>query len=228
MSKHDAGPLDLCAVIPGNEANRLCIRGCYVVLNRSSRRLAAIIGRPPDRANQTRLALWHARVVANAQKACSAVIPFRLGIFVSSESEIARLLEQNADTLDNQLRHFRGRVEMGVRAVVRSSNARPSDNARTQIPVSLDRVRALAPRPEDRRERLMHGATGLIFEGCFLIPRLAAPAFWRALDDVRRDTPQLPLLGSGPWAPFSFCEAPALRLAGRSVNGRGDSYQYEE
>ena len=98
---------------------------------------------------------------------------------------------------------------MGLKARI----AAPAEDGLLRLPFGLDRVRALAPQPVDRRERLSRGRQGTTFEGGYLISRRAVDEFWRALDDIRRAVREVPLLGSGPWAPYSFCDAPLRRSA---------------
>jgi hypothetical protein len=171
--------------------------------------IAAIIGTPFGFADSAKAALWHDRIVARALRRCSAVVPFRLGIEVRSEAEVDSLLRLNVDELSDQLRRFEGRVEVGLKTRV----ALPTGDEPLCLPFGINRVRALASRAVDRHERLSRGPRGTTFEGCYLISRRAVNGFWRALNDIRRAVPEVPLLGSGPWAPYSFCDAPLRRSA---------------
>ncbi|MDD5309188.1 MAG: GvpL/GvpF family gas vesicle protein, partial [Deltaproteobacteria bacterium] len=154
--------------------------------------------------DEVRAAVWHDRVVGLAFETCSSVAPFRLGIAFASGAELEATVGLNVEELSQQLARFRGRVEMGLKVRLVAATA----DEPLRIPFGLDRVRALAPEEGNRSERLMHGSHGRIFEGCYLIPRQAVEDFWRALDGIRRLTPELPLLGSGPWAAYSFCDVP--------------------
>ncbi len=165
---------------------------------------AAILGSPPGFADNARAALWHDRIVARVFRRCSAVVPFRLGMEIRSEAEVHSLLGLNASELSRQLRRFRGRVEMGLKAQVASAVG----DELLRLPFGVGCVHALASRSVDRRERLSGSRHGTTFEGCYLISRRAVDPFWRALDEIRRAVPEVPLLGSGPWAPYSFCDAP--------------------
>jgi Gas vesicle synthesis protein GvpL/GvpF len=71
----------------------------------------------------------------------------------------------------------------------------------------LGPIRALVPAAQDRREQLQQAAGGgRIFEGCYLVGRRAVDPFWAAVDESRSALGDLPILGSGPWAAYSFCD----------------------
>jgi hypothetical protein len=208
--------LHLFAVIPAEEALKLPSRQSFSVF--ASGPAAALFasprpgdsgGRPGDTA--VRDALRHDRIVGLALANCSSVVPFRAGLELVSTAELAAFLRLNARPLGDQLKRFRGRVEMGLKVRLKDPAADPS----SLLPCGLDRVRELAPGPADRWERLglarQPGAPGKIFNASYLISRHAVDDFWRAVDGVRRSAPELPLLGSGPWAAYSFCDVPLLR-----------------
>ncbi|MBI5524893.1 MAG: GvpL/GvpF family gas vesicle protein [Deltaproteobacteria bacterium] len=203
-----SNPLRIYAVVPVEEGAGLRMHGARTL---RSGALAAIIGSPPGFADVARAAQWHDRVVARSLRVCSAVVPFRSGVEVGSETDVYGFLRLNAGELSGLLGHFHGRVEMGLKARVA-----PPTSELLRLPFGIDRVRTLAPRPGDRREWLMRGRHGTTFEGYYLISRRAADEFWRALDDIRRAVPEVPLLGSGPWAPYNFCDAPLRRSVERT------------
>jgi hypothetical protein len=197
----------LYAVVPADGAG-IQLRGTRVS---SWGALAAIAGSPRGPGGAVGDAICHGRIVAGALRRCWAVVPFRSGVEVGSEAEVHDLLRLNADQLSRQLLRFRGRVEVGLRARWVQSTALE----RCSLPAGLERVRQLATRPGDRQERLARGADGTTLVACYLISRRAVGDFWRALDDIRRAVPAMPLLGSGPFAPYSFCDVPLMRAAER-------------
>ena len=113
----------------------------------------------------------------------------------------------NSGWLLAQLRRFEGRVEMGLK--VRVSSGQSAEPLR--VPFGIGRIRALAPRPGDRAEGLRRNGQGSSFEGSYLISRRDIEVYWSALDVIRRAAPEVPLLGTGPWAPYNFCEKPLQR-----------------
>ncbi|HUU01269.1 MAG TPA: GvpL/GvpF family gas vesicle protein [Myxococcota bacterium] len=200
------GPICLYAVVPRGEADELCAttRGLLLVVCGP---VAAVIGKPGNET-EPRAALRHDRIVGRALDVCSSVVPFRLGVELQSGAELRRVLGANEKALSGHLARFRERVEMGLKAKL----ATQADGGAMRLPFGIERVRALAPRNEDRRERLKRVPSGQVFEGCYLISRQTIAAFWSAVEDIRRTLPDLPLMGSGPWAAYSFCDF-ALRFA---------------
>ena len=114
------------------------------------------------------------------------------------------MLKTNGQTLGDQLRRFCGRLEMGLKARLTPETAPGTQLLR--LPFGLERIRALAPLSSDRQEKLGTGRGGTVFEGCYLIGREDIDRFWDALERIRSAVPELALLGSGPWAPYSFCD----------------------
>ncbi|HYU32485.1 MAG TPA: GvpL/GvpF family gas vesicle protein [Thermoanaerobaculia bacterium] len=193
-------PTRLYAVVPAEEGSTLKARRRFSILTCGP--AAALFGHSPDHADPARAALQHDRIVASALESCSSVIPFRLGTDFASATELHAVVSRNAGQLAEQLGRFRGRVEMGLKVGLAAAD-QPFC-----LPAGLDRVRALAPQPADRCERLGRSRQGKVFAGCYLISRPAIEDFWRAVEAIRSSSPGLPLLGSGPWAPYSFCDAP--------------------
>lgn len=188
----------LYAVVPAGEADGVCAgaRGLRSVVCGP---VAAIVGKPGNES--ARAALRHDRVVGRAVEVCSSVVPFRLGVELQSEA-VQEVLQTNLQVLSSHLARFHGRVEMGLKAKLLA----PAADEPLRLPFGLERVRALVPSNEDRREGLRRASAGQVFEGCYLISRQAVDAYWSAVEEIRSVLPDLPLLGSGPWAAYSFCD----------------------
>jgi hypothetical protein len=176
--------------------------------------LAAVVG-PVRREGATRVALRHARIVADALAACSSVVPFRLGIELASDQEVRELLAENRADLCGRLDALAGCVEMGLKVRVPASSPDPS-----RLEAALRRVRALAPSAH-RRELRRPVADGQVLEACYLLPRDRIEPFWAEVASLRSDT-GFPVLGTGPWAPYTFSDI-TLRSAPRA--GAGDPIQ---
>ena len=228
MTERTPGPIRLLAVVAADEAQALRAPGSRLRLVVCGP-VAAVVA-DPGAANEPepRAALRHDRVVGRALAACSSVVPFRLGVELPSGAELHHVLEENRVGLLGQLARFRGRVEMGLKAKLAARAPDASDEP-ARLPPGLERVRALAPHGEDRRERRRRAprqvtgqVPGEIFAGCYLIPRPAIHAFWSALAAMRRTRSDLPLLGSGPWAAYSFCDF-SLRPARRAARVAGET-----
>lgn len=202
----------LYAVVPADEASRLPRRRSFSV--HSCGPAAALFGPPRhgrSAAHAVHAALRHGRIVGLALNACSSVVPFRLALELASLSELDALCRLNSQALADQLARFRGRVEMGLKMKLPA----PATDRSSLLPRGLDRVRGLAPEPADRCERLGFSRAGVekerLFNASYLVARHAIEDFWRATEGIRRLAPDLPLVGSGPWAAYSFCDVPLLR-----------------
>lgn len=220
MPETTSVPLVLYAIVPGKEARALGARAHGIRLV-SHGHLAAVVADVPRSQAASAAALRHDRVVRLALESCSSVVPFRLGIELPSDVALRAVLELNAPALAERLARFRGRVEMGFKA--RLTARSPSVPEPVQFLLGLERIRVLAPEATDRQEQIVRRGGGTCFSGCYLISRHAVDRFWAALEDIRRLRPELPLLGSGPWAPYSFCGL-ALRpcAQGREAEVRDD------
>ena len=204
MTKALRGSLRLYAVVPAAEASALSMRRGFSLLNCGP--VTALFGWPPDPVDPLRAALWHDRTVRLAVAKCSSVVPFRLGMDFASKAELRAAVRGKALHLAQQLERFQGRVEMGLKVRLPAATAGSSPG----WPGGLDPIRALAPKPSDRCEGFSLGLDGKIFTGCYLVARGAVADFWAAVQEIHRLAPELPALGSGPWAPYSFC-APSPR-----------------
>jgi len=199
MAQALKGSLRLYAVVPAAEASTLSMRRGFSLFTCGP--VTALFGWPPDPVDPLRAALWHDRTVGLAVAKCSSVVPFRLGTDFASKSELRAAVRGKASHLAEQLERFQGRVEMGLKVKLPSATVGSSPG----LIRGLDGVRALVPEPSDRCEGFSLGLDGKIFTGCYLVARGEVADFWAAVQEIRRLAPELPTLGSGPWAPYSFC-----------------------
>jgi hypothetical protein len=163
--------------------------------------LAAVLGRAWPTQPEIELALRHDDVVAQVQQACSAVVPFRLGTYMRDEHELHAMLRAQRPWLVRMLERFGGRIEMGLK--LRLHGPPPH-----HTPSGLDAIRSLTSGIDARDERLTTSEGGGVLCGRYLIDRDAVGRFWSAFDDMRAAAPDTAAMGSGPWAPYSFCESP--------------------
>ncbi len=176
-------------------AARAAGRGLAVVIAGAT---AAVIGPRPRTTDVVALALAHDRVMQRLLGRCSSVLPFRFGVAAPPAEDVRRLFEDNSAALMRQLGRFQDRVEMGLKI-----KARPGQTA---ADFDVGPVHALVPGVDDRRERLIERADGGLFEGVYLIARDRIEDFWAALDRLRVALPDRPIVGVGPFAPYSFCD----------------------
>ncbi|WP_224249739.1 GvpL/GvpF family gas vesicle protein [Hyalangium gracile] len=210
MQATKSGQLGLYAVVAADQAlaARARLRGLRWVTRGP---LTAIVGKPESESQ--RAALRHDRIVGKALAACGAVVPFRLGVVLRSQEELHRVLTANEEVLCQYLARFHGRVEMALKVKLPELLA----GGLSQLPFSLEGLRALAPDSQSRRESMKRTLTGQMFDGCYLISRRDVDSFWAATDQIRQAFPSLLMLGSGPWAPYSFCDFTLAPAAGDRV-----------
>jgi hypothetical protein len=203
------GALLLPAAVPATEAAAALGRALGV-RSLADGPIAAIVG-PARREGSTRTALRHARIVARALEGCTSVVPFRLGVEFSSDQDVQDLLAENLAELCGRLGEVAGRVEMGLKVrIPLAADDRRLDEA-------LGRVRALAPGPGQRLERRKPVAGAVVLVGCYLVARGRIDEFWTAVSELRSAS-GMRVLGTGPWAPYSFCEL-SLRPASKAPPG---------
>jgi len=194
----------LYAAVPAQDAKlaRAAGRGLAVVVAGAT---AAVIGkRPPDPADILALAMAHDRVMQRLMARCSSVLPFRLGVAAPAADDLRRLLHGNAVALARQLARFQDRVEMGLKIKARESGTT----------FDLGPVHTLVTAREDRLERVAEQRGAAVFEGVYLVRRAHIEDFWAAVLRIRDASPELPILGVGPFAPYSFCD---IRIDGSGM-----------
>lgn len=190
----------LHAAILASDANaaRASRRSLEVVVEG---RIAAVTGLPLRSANAalTGRAIAHDRVMQILLEKCSAVMPFRLDTRAPIEADLHRLLRDNGPAIEANLLRFQGRVEMGLKATSRNGRAFAQH-------LHCDHIQKLAGPTCNRRERIVVLESGILFEGTYLVPKDAVDDFWTAVLQIRKDLPGFAVLGTGPWAPYSFCD----------------------
>jgi hypothetical protein len=150
-------------------------------------------------------AIEHGRVVEALADLADPLLPARFGAVHASPEELAEALRANRDALAAALRTVRGCVEVGVRGV-------PVQREPEQAPASgreyLERRGAAAdlvervhgPLSAQARAARLDRSSG--FAASYLVPRGELDAFLDAVRDA--DGPELALVSSGPWPPYSF------------------------
>jgi hypothetical protein len=152
-------------------------------------------------------ALWaHERVVEDLM-AERTVLPARFGNTLEDEDALRRLLRERQAELVEKLARVRGRVELGVRAVQLTPAAvAPASSGREYLLAKLAHGRLDAPLAElavAARHQPAHAADEVL-RGAYLVERPAVTGFRAALEDLQSARPDLALLCTGPWPPYSF------------------------
>jgi len=160
--------------------------------------------------------LRHARVVEELSARSAAILPAQLGRAFRDDDELAAAVREQAPQLASGLERVRGCVEFGLRAIPaeRTEQVEAGSGA-DYMRARLDEVR--------RRERLVERlheplarlarATALRPQGdelnaAYLVARDDVAEFREAVARLER-TPELTVVCTGPWPPYSFAtEAP--------------------
>jgi hypothetical protein len=161
-------------------------------------------------------ALWaHERVVERLM-ADRTVLPMRFGSTVAGDDAVRRLLLERGSSFLAMLDRLRGRVELGIR-VLQVSVEQPV--AVAVGPPATGRDYLLAKMQNGRR------ASGLddplsrlavatrqqpprsadeVLRGAYLVERPGVARFRTAVERLQRAHPELAILCTGPWPPYSF------------------------
>jgi len=187
--------------------------------------LAAIVSETAARADASEAAvLAHAAVVDALAETAEAVLPARFGGGFDGAAAVVAAVAERREQLGQALERVRGCVELGVRVLASDTNVAPAPppdapSGRTYMLARLDRVRA-AERVATELDRslvaLAHASTSnvvatepLVVTAAYLVPRGDVDTFRARVDGFHRDRPELTLICTGPWPPYSFATVEA-------------------
>ncbi len=183
--------------------------------------LEAIVSRC-ERASveATEDALLRHDAVCSALMAEGTVAPARFGSAFADEEGVRREIEARREELGAILERLGERVELGVRVLRAASSGRkaqPSGSGSAYLRARLaERQEALAA-AEQVEERLGRLAAAhrsrvletpeLLLSASYLVERDAVEAFRAAVEQLDRARPDLDLVCTGPWPPYSFADS---------------------
>lgn len=193
--------------VDGAALERREIDGLDAVLSRRTRRT--------DDSSLQKDALAHGVVVEALVDLAAAVLPVRFGEGAADDSELAEAVGGHLPELRQALDRVRGCIEIGLRV----SGGEPATGAPAQDGVAY--MHALRASEEERRRTIgaLHDelaqlaretrieaptAAGIRFAGAYLVERAALPAARERAGRFAAANPQLAVLCTGPWAPYSF------------------------
>lgn len=193
--------------VDGAELERREIDGFEAVLSRRTRRT-------DDSSLQTD-ALAHGVVVEALVDLAAAVLPVRFGEGAADDSELAEAVGGHLPELRHALDRVRGCIEIGLRV----SGGEPATAAPARDGAAY--MRALRAAEEHRRRTIgaLHDElaqvaretrieaptpAGLRFAAAYLVERAVVPAPRERATRFAAANPQLSVLCTGPWAPYSF------------------------
>jgi hypothetical protein len=185
----------------------------------------------PNRiADSIQNATAHQKVVDAALRLTKSVIPCRFGTLFADNGSILRFIEENYAPLDAKLSELEGKIEVSVQAIFHTQvnpdpiSSRQGDTGRSYLlrkkeqsdavreleeeadRLSRDINQALSPLWSDVKAHKRSARESLLLNICYLLAQQNLPALKLAYQEFRDRNPELKLLYTGPWAPYSFAE----------------------
>ena len=162
--------------------------------------------------------LRHAQVVEGFAQG-APVLPARFGLVFADASALRREVEAKATALRGRLDRVRGCAEVGLRVVSEDERheAAPltgGDYLRARLRESTERRRVaealhemLAGHARDSTRRDPAGGR-ILLDAAYLVPVDRVQEFRHEVDELGRSHPELALVCTGPWPPYSFAAPP--------------------
>jgi Gas vesicle synthesis protein GvpL/GvpF len=154
--------------------------------------LAVVCGPAAESEEVTAEALWRHEEIVEALMDDRDLLPVRYGTRVATEEEAVRAVEGRTPALRAALEHVSGAVELSLRVRAHKPGAR----------ADLGVLRSLARDAIEQPGRDEHE----LLRCAYLVERSAVDGFRDAVGQLQSDRPDLALLLTGPWPPYSFSE----------------------
>lgn len=169
----------------------------------------------------------HDRVVRASATSATTPLPMRFGQWFASRERLERRIEENREDYGQTLRTLAGALEFGIRVIdpaLPQPVERPVAESGREYLAALarerDRRERIRARGEDLREEMADELEGLVraerrtepeaarelVSLAHLVPREHFEAYRARLSEFRGARPQLRLLVTGPWPPYSFVQ----------------------
>ena len=142
--------------------------------------------------------LDHAAVVEELMCRCGAVLPAQFGPPFGDEDDLTTAIRGRAEALARGLDRVRGCVEFGLR-VAGPERAPAAGSGAAYMRALLAQERAVA-KVHEPLAALSRATT----PGAYLIPKENVAAFREAVERLAAEHPQLTIVCTGPWPPYSF------------------------
>jgi gas vesicle protein GvpL/GvpF len=177
----------------------------------------AIVSRVPTADGEVaqEAVVRHGLVVEAVLDRCDGIVPVRFGERFADEAALRAATARLRPSLDTRLRRLDGCVEIAVRVV---------DSRAVDPPSATDGTGYMAAKLGELRERdavvealhqpLEHEARAsivaaprvgnLVHEGAYLVRRTGLRRFQDRVDRYAGEHPELTVVCTGPWAPYSF------------------------
>jgi Gas vesicle synthesis protein GvpL/GvpF len=173
--------------------------------------------------------LWDYERVMERLMSGRTVLPMRFGTALADDAAVRAMLRERADELRAGFERVRGAVELGIRAGWRESPATEKPATATgegtaymlervalhrQARDLVDRLDPLAGLARDIRLRLP-GDGELPVREAYLVNRDRVNEFTERVREIDERNPEIQLVCTGPWPPYSFAAADERRRGGR-------------
>jgi hypothetical protein len=175
-----------------------------------------IVSRVGDRAAVSQEAvLRHADVVEALMGRGGAVLPAQFGAAFADEAELVGAVTERSSELERGLARVRGCVEFGLRVLgasdagTETAPASGTDYMEARLAQVKQRQRLAAqvhgPLARIARSaRVFDDRPGSLLEAAYLVPEEAVARFRLHLLRLERAHPELNIICTGPWPPYSF------------------------
>jgi hypothetical protein len=173
--------------------------------------------------------LWDYEQVMERLMSDRAILPMQFGSALADERAVRAMLRERAEQLRAGLERVRGAVEVGVRAGWRDSPPRDEHAAANgggtaymlerlalhrQACDLVDRLDPLAGLARDIHIRFL-GQGELPVHEAYLVNRDRVKEFAERVRDIDERHPEIELVCTGPWPPYSFAAVSDERRGGR-------------
>jgi hypothetical protein len=155
-------------------------------------RVGAVVGPACD-------ALRHGLAVEDLAERCDSVLPVRFGERFESEAALRTSVAPRLDVLARRLEELSGLVEIGVRVAAPEQGRPPIDTGTDYMHAAAARDAALRMLDHRLRPRARDGS-----DGRYLVARDDVEGFAAEVERYAAEHPELAVVCTGPWAPYSF------------------------
>lgn len=162
-------------------------------------------------------AIAHGTVVGALEGEATAVVPVRYGQLLQDESALADVLRDQIEAIRATFARVRDCAEVAVRVWGTPARVQHADGGAGYLHARRDaesRRRAIVGRLHDgllglsRDARIRYGtlADEELFVAAYLVPTGRLEDVTRTIEAFGSQHPELTVVCTGPWAPFSFAE----------------------
>jgi gas vesicle protein GvpL/GvpF len=180
----------------------------------------AAVCTPASEAELSPETLWRHEDVVEALMEDRDLLPVRYGTRLDDEAAVARAMEGRRDELAAALKRVRGAVELSVRVMAAGGAPAPSPPQPAERTSGAEylRLRAEAEASRDEAARALNDPLAVLaresaqaqphppelFRAAYLVERGAIDSFVAEVGRLQGESPDLAILCTGPWPPYSF------------------------